>query len=195
MSSSAELNEAVRRTCVLYLRVSSMSQVETGYDPEGLSIKAQRDICRNKAESLGLAVIGEYVELGRSGTNVQGRPEYQGMMQRVTTQRDVDFIMVYQLSRLNRNRTDDAMVMLQMEAAGAKLLSATETSMRPGRPTDSRHLGKHQPVPLRFRGRGHRPQTAAQGAERRHHRPRTAGIPQHQGVCRWSTGQQYRARS
>jgi DNA invertase Pin-like site-specific DNA recombinase len=48
------------------------------------------------------------------------------MMQRVTTQRDVDFIMVYQLSRLNRNRTDDAMVMLQMEAAGAKLLSATE---------------------------------------------------------------------
>jgi len=103
-----------------------MSQVETDYDPEGLSIKAQRDICRNKALSLGLAVIGEYVELGRSGTNVQGRPEYQAMMQRVTTQRDVDFIMVYQLSRLNRNRTDDAMVMLQMEAAGAKLLSATE---------------------------------------------------------------------
>ncbi|MCA0179500.1 MAG: recombinase family protein [Actinobacteria bacterium] len=126
MTTSPDTTETAQRTCVLYLRVSSMSQVETDYDPEGLSIKAQRDICRNKALSLGLAVIGEYVELGRSGTNVQGRPEYQAMMQRVTTQRDVDFIMVYQLSRLNRNRTDDAMVMLQMEAAGAKLLSATE---------------------------------------------------------------------
>jgi site-specific DNA recombinase len=73
-----------------------------------------------------LQIVGEYVELGRSGTNVQGRPEYQAMMQRVSHQRDVDYIMVYQLSRLNRNRTDDAMVMLEMEAAGAKLLSATE---------------------------------------------------------------------
>jgi DNA invertase Pin-like site-specific DNA recombinase len=114
-----------RRT-VLYLRVSSKSQVDTDYDPEGLSIPAQREICRRRAESLGLEVVGEYVELGRTATTVQNRPEFQAMMQRISSQRDIDYVMVYQLSRLNRNRVDDAMVMLQMDAVGAKLLSATE---------------------------------------------------------------------
>lgn len=32
---------------VLYLRVSSNSQVETDYDPEGLSVPAQRSICES----------------------------------------------------------------------------------------------------------------------------------------------------
>ncbi len=111
---------------VLYLRVSSKAQVDTDYDPEGLSIAAQREICLRKARDLGLVVVGEYVELGRSGTNVQDRPEYQAMMHRIASQRDVDYVMVYQLSRLNRNRIDDTLAMVHMESVGAKLLSATE---------------------------------------------------------------------
>lgn len=122
MKAVADLSRRV----VIYLRVSSKSQVDTDYDPEGLSISAQREICRRKAESLGLQVVDEYVELGRSGTTVQNRPEYQAMMQRISAKRDVDYVMVYQLSRLNRNRVDDALVMLQMDAVGAKLISATE---------------------------------------------------------------------
>ena len=97
------------------------SQVDTDYDPEGLSIPAQRAICQQQRRSLGLTIVDEYVEPGRCGTTVQNRPEYQAMMQRVSTQRDVDFVIVYQLSRLNRNRIDDALVMLQMDAAGVKL--------------------------------------------------------------------------
>lgn len=111
---------------VLYLRVSSKSQVDTDYDPEGLSIPAQRSICQRKAELLGLTIVDEYVEPGRSATTVQNRPEYQAMMQRISTQRDVEYVIVYQLSRLNRNRIDDALVMLQMDAAKVKLVSATE---------------------------------------------------------------------
>ena len=111
---------------VLYLRVSSKSQVETDYDPEGLSVPAQRAICQTKAARDGLTIVDEYVELGRSGTNVQGRPAYQEMMQRISRDRDVDVVMVYQLSRLHRNRIDDALVMIQMDAAGVALVSATE---------------------------------------------------------------------
>lgn len=110
----------------LYLRVSSKSQVETDYDPEGLSVPAQRSICESKAAREGLTIVDEYVELGKSGTNVQGRPAFQDMMKRISSQRDVDYVMVYQLSRLNRNRVDDALVMLQMDAAGVQLISATE---------------------------------------------------------------------
>lgn len=111
---------------VIYLRVSSKSQVDTDYDPEGLSIPAQRQVCHQKAATLGLEIIDEYVEPGRSATSVQNRPEYQRMLRRISTQRDVDYVMVYMLSRLNRNRVDDALVMLQMDAVGIKLISATE---------------------------------------------------------------------
>lgn len=81
-----------------------------------------------------MQIIDEYVELGRSGTNVQGRPEYQAMIRRISTERDVDYVMVYQLSRLNRNRVDDAMVMVEMDAVGVKLVSASSSSgqHRPG---------------------------------------------------------------
>ena len=36
------------KTAVLYLRVSTTSQVQTDYDPEGISIPAQRLACRSK---------------------------------------------------------------------------------------------------------------------------------------------------
>lgn len=124
-ASPQGMDEPARRA-VLYLRVSSKSQVDTDYDPEGLSIPAQRAICQRKADALGLTIVDEYVEPGRSATTVQNRPEYQAMMQRITSQRDVEYVIVYQLSRLNRNRIDDALVMLQMDAAGVKLISATE---------------------------------------------------------------------
>lgn len=39
--------------------------------------------------------MDEYVELGKSGTNVQGRPAFQDMMKRISSQRDVDYVMVY----------------------------------------------------------------------------------------------------
>ena len=84
-----ETTESAGRV-VLYLRVSSKSQVDTDYDPEGLSIPAQRDICRRKARDLHLEVVGEYVELGRSGTSVQGRPEYQAWQRRVGPAADSD---------------------------------------------------------------------------------------------------------
>ncbi|ROZ61540.1 hypothetical protein EDL96_13130 [Kocuria soli] len=35
---------------VIYLRVSSKGQVNTDYDPEGISIPAQRTSCERKAE-------------------------------------------------------------------------------------------------------------------------------------------------
>ena len=126
MNATPAVNSSTAPPAVLYLRVSSKSQVDTDYDPEGLSIPAQRSICQRKADLLGLTIVDEYVEPGRSATTVQNRPEYQAMMKRISTERDVEYVIVYQLSRLNRNRIDDALVMLQMDAAKVQLVSATE---------------------------------------------------------------------
>ena len=38
------------KRAVFYLRVSTTSQVKTDYDPEGISIPAQRAACQRKAE-------------------------------------------------------------------------------------------------------------------------------------------------
>ena len=112
---------------VLYLRVSSKGQVDTDYDPEGISIPAQRTSCTRKAEQLGLTVIGEYIEPGRSGTEMTKRIAFQQMLERISRQHDVDAVIVHDLSRFARNRIDDAIVMADLRKRGVTLISATES--------------------------------------------------------------------
>jgi site-specific DNA recombinase len=114
------------KTAVLYLRVSTTGQVETDYDPEGISIPAQRKACERKAEQMGAMVVDEYVEPGRSATTIEKRPVFQQMMERIKRERDVDYVIVYNLSRLNRNRVDDARVLMAMRAVKVTLVSAQE---------------------------------------------------------------------
>lgn len=62
------------KTAVLYLRVSTTSQVQTDYAPEGISIPAQRLARQRKAEQMGLTVVDEYVEPGHTATTIAKRP-------------------------------------------------------------------------------------------------------------------------
>ena len=112
---------------VVYLRVSSKGQVNTDYDPEGISIPAQRQSCQRKAEQLGLSIVAEYVEAGMSGTEMTKRVAFQQMLERIRRDKDVDYVIVYKLSRFARNRTDDAIVMADLQKRGVTLISATES--------------------------------------------------------------------
>lgn len=60
-----------RGRAVIYLRVSSARQMERGHDPAGISIPAQREACRRKAEQPRAHAIG-----GSSHTQsrIAGRP-------------------------------------------------------------------------------------------------------------------------
>ena len=112
---------------VIYLRVSSKGQVNTDYDPEGISIPAQRVSCEKKADQLGLTIIHEYIEPGRSATEMTKRIAFQEMLARVRREKDIDYIIVYKLSRFARNRNDDAIVMADLTKRGVGLISATES--------------------------------------------------------------------
>jgi DNA invertase Pin-like site-specific DNA recombinase len=112
---------------VIYLRVPSAGQVKNDYDPEGISIPAQRVKCQGKAEQFGLTIIDEYVEPGRTATEMSKRVEFQRMLTRVGNAGDVDYIIVYKLSRMARNRLDDAIVMADLRKRGVTLVSATES--------------------------------------------------------------------
>ncbi|MBT9605902.1 recombinase family protein [Microbacterium sp.] len=114
------------KRAVVYLRVSTPSQVNTDYDPEGISLPAQRKSCYRKAEQLGITIIEEYIEPGRSAREMTKRVAFQQMLDRIRTERDVDYVILYKLSRMARNRFDDAIVGAELKKRGVTLISATE---------------------------------------------------------------------
>jgi site-specific DNA recombinase len=119
-------NDSQGKRAVLYLRVSSAGQVNTDYDPEGISIPAQRRRCVDKARELGVEIVDEYVEPGRSATAISKRPVFQAMMARIKNQRDVDYVIVYSTSRMNRNWMENGAVLLDLRNLGVSMISATE---------------------------------------------------------------------
>ena len=120
---------------VIYLRVSSRGQVDTDYDPEGNSIPAQRKACLDLARRLGLTVVDEYVDPGKSGRSIDGRPAFRSMMGRVRHGGDVDCIIVYTRSRLFRDATDAALTKRDLRRAEVAILSVKD-------PTDDSPTGE-----------------------------------------------------
>jgi site-specific DNA recombinase len=116
---------AVKRA-VIYLRVSSPGQVKTDYDPEGLSLPAQREACQRYAERLGAVVVREYVEPGVSGGSLLKRAAFRRMVKETGELRDVDYVIVWSVSRWAREQEDHWVARGMVNRAGAKLLSVKE---------------------------------------------------------------------
>ena len=111
---------------VIYLRVSSAGQVRTDYDPEGLSIPAQREACQRKAASLGAEVVREYVEPGVSGGSILKRSAFRQLIAEVRERKDVDYVIVWSVSRWARDQEDHWTARGLITRAGAKLISVKE---------------------------------------------------------------------
>ena len=101
-----------------------MGQVNKGCDPEGYSIPGQREATRAKASQLGASEVREYVEYGVSGRTTH-RPALQKMMADLKQHRPA-YVIIYDLSRLARNRLDDAQLMADIVSSGAELVSVLE---------------------------------------------------------------------
>jgi site-specific DNA recombinase len=111
------------RSAVIYLRVSSSGQL-TGHSEEGYSIEGQREACMRHAERLGARVIGEYVEPGRSATNLH-RPALQRMLAEMP-QLKPTYVIFYDLSRVARDEFDAFWLLREIESNGSKLESTLE---------------------------------------------------------------------
>jgi site-specific DNA recombinase len=114
------------KRALLYLRVSSQAQVETDFDPEGNSIPTQRQACQRRAEELGLTVVGEYVEPGRSARDTKKRPQFNAMMKRLRDARDADCIIVYNRSRLHRDAIDASLTKRELAELDVELISVMD---------------------------------------------------------------------
>ena len=118
-------NTSALKRAIIYIRVSTKAQSLRDGNPEGYSLPTQRTACHLRAEQLGAEVIDEYIDRD-TATRVEKRPAMLDLIERVRTKKDVDFVIVHQLSRFARNRLDDAQITEGLELAGATLVSCME---------------------------------------------------------------------
>ena len=103
--------------CYLYTRVSTSMQVD------GYSLDAQKDKLRKYAEFQEMQIMGEYSDEGKSGKNVEGRPEFLKMLRDIESGKDgVSFVLVFKLSRFGRNAADVLTSLQRMQDYGVNLI-------------------------------------------------------------------------
>ncbi len=115
-----------RRRAALLLRVSSQGQVKTDYDPEGLSIPSQRRGGTQKAEALNAEVVREYIEPGVSGGSMTKRKAFQQLLADIRELHDIDYVIIWSVSRWARDNEDYWTARGLVNRAGATLLSVKE---------------------------------------------------------------------
>jgi site-specific DNA recombinase len=111
------------KRAVLYLRVSTLSQVNTDYNPEGISIPAQREAGTRKANELEADIIREFIEPGKTATSIDKRPCFQEMLAWIKAQEDIDYIIVYHFNRIFRNSIDAAITKRDLSKIGVRIIS------------------------------------------------------------------------
>ena len=106
-----------RQKCYIYTRVSTSMQVD------GYSLDAQREKLRKYAEYEDMTIAAEYSDEGFSGKNIQGRREFQRMLNDIQEGKDgVSFVLVFKLSRFGRNAADVLNSLQLMQDYGVNLI-------------------------------------------------------------------------
>ncbi|MGH8694467.1 MAG: recombinase family protein, partial [Burkholderiales bacterium] len=118
-----------RSDAVGYLRVSSLGQVETDFNPEGISLPAQRKAITARAKELGAVIVNEFTDPGKSAKSIEHRDAFREMIAYLKANPNVRYVIVYALSRFARNRYDDAVMMMTLDKLGVTLISATEKNL------------------------------------------------------------------
>ena len=88
------------KKCILYPRVSTEMQVE------GYSLDGQKNSLKRFAEREEMQIVGIYEDAGKSGKSIEGRPAFKRMLSDIQEGLDVDYVLVYKLSRFGRNAAD-----------------------------------------------------------------------------------------
>ena len=101
----------------LYTRVSTSIQVD------GYSLDAQKARMKAFAEFNDYEIAGEYEDAGKSGKSIEGRLEFNRMMEDIKSGKDgVSYVLVFKLSRFGRNAADVLSTLQVMQDFGVNLI-------------------------------------------------------------------------
>lgn len=128
LNTAKATSHTTHGAAVLYLRVSTTRQLNTGadVDEDGNSIATQREWAGDAARELGAAVVEEFVDSGHSAQSIEKRPEFKRMMRYIDEHPDVKYVVIYMRSRVFRNHLDAAVTKIRLREKGITLVSAKE---------------------------------------------------------------------
>ena len=107
------------KKCVLYPRVSTEMQVD------GYSLEGQKNGLKRFADREEMEIVGIYEDAGKSGKSIEGRPAFKKMLSDIKNGLEIDYILVYKLSRFGRNAAD-ILNSLEFEKENKKLREELE---------------------------------------------------------------------
>ncbi len=108
------------KKCVLYPRVSTEMQVE------GYSLEGQRNVLSRFADREEMTVVDIYEDAGKSGKSIEGRPAFQKMIHDIEMGLDIDYVLVYKLSRFGRDAADILNSLEYIQSYGVNLICIEE---------------------------------------------------------------------
>ena len=101
----------------IYTRVSTSMQIE------GYSLEAQKTRMKAFAMYNDYEIVGEYEDAGKSGKSIEGRTQFNHMMEDIKSGKDgVSFVLVFKLSRFGRNAADVLSTLQTMQDYGVNLI-------------------------------------------------------------------------
>lgn len=106
--------------CVLYPRVSTEMQVD------GFSLDGQRSSLKRFADREEMTVVDIYEDAGKSGKSIEGRPAFKKMLSDIENGLQIDYILVYKLSRFGRNAADILNSLEFIQSYGINLICIEE---------------------------------------------------------------------
>ena len=116
------------------IKVYTYTRVSTAMQVDGFSLDAQRENIERYAMAQGYKIVGRYSDEGKSGTNVEGRPEFRQMMKDIESGKDdIKYVIIYKLSRFGRKTLDILKAIDLMEKHGVYLIS-TEDNIKSDSP-------------------------------------------------------------
>ena len=108
------------KKCVLYPRVSTEMQVD------GFSLDGQKSNLRRFAGREEMEIVNIYEDAGKSGKSIEGRPAFKQMLLDIENGLEIDYVLVYKLSRFGRNAADILNSLEHIQAFGVNLICIEE---------------------------------------------------------------------
>lgn len=105
------------------LNVYTYTRVSTAMQIDGYSLEAQKNRIKAFAEYSQFNIVHEYEDAGKSGKSIDGRIEFQTMINDIILCKDrVSYVLVYKLSRFGRNAADVLSTLQIMQDYGVNLI-------------------------------------------------------------------------
>jgi len=108
------------KKCVLYPRVSTEMQVD------GFSLDGQKNSLKRFADREEMVVLDIYEDAGKSGKSIEGRPAFKQMLSDIENGLQIEYILVYKLSRFGRNAADILNSLEFVQSYGVNLICIEE---------------------------------------------------------------------